>query len=494
MYSYCIMVKYNKKKKTVKRKTYIANNVCDDKMTFQDCELAVLRHAVDLNEDIKGRRVVGNSDVKDILKIVEQFIVNKKLICYGGTAINNILPKSVQFYNKDVEIPDYDFFSPNAMEDSKELADIYYKAGYIDVEAKAGMHYGTYKVFVNFIPIADITQLVKPLYNSIYKEAIKVGGIHYTPPNYLRMSMYLELSRPDGDSSRWEKVLKRLNLLNKYRPMTTPNCEKIDFQRRMDTKSNEEEKLYVITRDTLIGEDVVFFGGYASGMYSKYMDDKKKRKLQKIPDFDVLSDDPDYTALRLKEQLEESNFKDVRLVHNNAVGEVVPENIEVTIGKNEIIAIIHKPIGCHSYNEVFIDNNKIKIATIDTIMSLYLSFIYIDKETHNDRLVCMAKYLFDLQEEHRLTQGGLLKRFTNTCYGKQKTLEDIRSEKANKYKELGSNRTSKEYEEWFLKYTPREPVGNTSKSKLKSNTTKKKTSVLSKVKRTKLLKFFGLTD
>ena len=156
------MVKYNKKKKTMKRKQIIDNTVCDDKMTFQDCELAVLRHAVDLNEDIKGRRVVGNSDVKEILKIVEQFIINKKLICYGGTAINNILPKSVQFYNKDVEIPDYDFFSPNAMDDSKELADIYYNSGYIDVEAKAGMHYGTYKVFVNFIPIADITQLVTP--------------------------------------------------------------------------------------------------------------------------------------------------------------------------------------------------------------------------------------------------------------------------------------------------------------------------------------------
>ena len=276
--------------------------------------------------------------------------------------------------------------------------------------------------------------------------------------------------------------------------MTTPNCEKIDFQRRLDTKSNDEEKLYIVVRDTLISEDVVFFGGYASGMYSKYMDSRKRRKLQKIPDFDVLSDDPDYTALRLKEQLEESNFNDIRLVHNKEVGEVVPENIEVTIGKDEIIAIIHKPIGCHSYNEVYIDNNKVKIATIDTIMSLYLSFIYIDKETHNDRLVCMAKYLFDLQEEHRLTQGGLLKRFTNTCYGKQKTLEDIRSEKANKYKELGSNRTSKEYEEWFLKYTPSDSATKKSKSKSKSNTTKKKTSVLPKIKRTKLLKFFGLTD
>ena len=37
------------------------------------------------------------------------------------------------------------------MEDAIELADIYYKEGFTEVEAKAGMHFGTYKVYVNFI-------------------------------------------------------------------------------------------------------------------------------------------------------------------------------------------------------------------------------------------------------------------------------------------------------------------------------------------------------
>jgi hypothetical protein len=59
-----------------------------------------------------------------MLTIVENFIIRKKLICYGGTAINNILPKYAQFYKRDIEIPDYDFFSENALEDAKELADI----------------------------------------------------------------------------------------------------------------------------------------------------------------------------------------------------------------------------------------------------------------------------------------------------------------------------------------------------------------------------------
>ena len=68
--------------------------------------------------------------------ILENFISKKGLVCYGGTAINNILPERDQFYNKELEIPDYDCFSMNAMNDAKELADIYFKEGFTDVEAK----------------------------------------------------------------------------------------------------------------------------------------------------------------------------------------------------------------------------------------------------------------------------------------------------------------------------------------------------------------------
>ena len=68
----------------------------------------------------------------------------------------------------------------------------------------------------------------------------------------------------------------------------------------------------------------------------------------------------------------------------------------------------------------------------------------------------MANYLFDVQQHNRLSQKGLLNRFSIDCYGKQKTLEDIRSEKAIKYKELANKRGTVEYDEWFLKYNPAE--------------------------------------
>ena len=188
---------------------------------FKERELEILRLAVDNAETRSGKQMISNPDVQDIINIVEDFLRKKKLVCYGGTAINNILPTQDQFYNKSVELPDYDFFSTKALEDAKELADIYAKRGYEEVEAKSGVHAGTYKVFVNYMPVADITYLDKEIFKNIYRDSISVAGIHYAPPNYLRMAMYLELSRPAGDVSRWEKVLKRLVLLNKNYPLHT---------------------------------------------------------------------------------------------------------------------------------------------------------------------------------------------------------------------------------------------------------------------------------
>ena len=222
------------------KKEELCNN-----LTFNDCELAILRQSIDKAEEIQGQKVVSSPDIKRMISILENFMKLKGVVAYGGTAINALLPKHDQFYNKDVEIPDYDFYSPNALNDAKDLVDLYIKEGFVEVEGKSGQHHGTYKVFVNFIPIADITYLPKELFNAIRKDAVRVGGILYAPPNLLRMGMYLELSRPAGDVSRWEKVLKRLTLLNKHHPLNDSNCFKVDFQRAMsDTNKDEIIKIY----------------------------------------------------------------------------------------------------------------------------------------------------------------------------------------------------------------------------------------------------------
>ena len=197
-------------------------------------ELKILTNAIKAIEKKKGKRLVQSEENKKIINILEKFLAKKKLICYGGTAINNILPSKDQFYNKNVELPDYDFFSTNALTDAKELADIYFKENYEEVEAKSGVHPGTFKVFVNFKAIADVTQLDNNIFKTIKNDAIVKDNIYYAPPDFLRMSMYLELSRPAGDISIWEKVLKRLILLNKNYPLRGKQCDPKLFQRQFD--------------------------------------------------------------------------------------------------------------------------------------------------------------------------------------------------------------------------------------------------------------------
>jgi len=480
---------------------------CKPKLSLEEKELDILRDAVDIAEKRKGKQTVSDPDVKKIIGILEDFLKKKKLICYGGTAIYNILPLEDQFYDKNIEIPDYDFYSPNALDDAKELADIYYNSGFQEVEAKAGVHYGTYKVFVNFIPVADITYLEKPLFKRIQRDAIRVYGILYCPANFLRMNMYLELSRPAGDISRWEKVLKRLILLNKNYPLRGKHCDPKLFQREFERiDSDKQAQLYYSVRDAFIDQGLVFFGGYASFLYSSYMPAKQRKMFQKTPDFDVLAEEPEQAAVILKERLEDFDYKDVKIVKHEGIGELIAPHYSVRVKINNIeetVAFIYKPLACHSYNVIKKGNKSIRVATIDTMLSFYFAFYYSDREYYDEnRILCMAQYLFNVQQKNRLEQKGLLKRFSINCYGKQDTLEEMRNTKALKYKELKGKRNSKEYESWFLRYIPFEENLDKEEKKLekqvkkltKHKTTKYKKKKTTKKKKTRknIIEFFDI--
>lgn len=447
--------------------------------TLDDLEQALVKQAVETIEAKIGAKKTNDPKMKDIIAIVERFIKKHELVCYGGTAINNILPEEAQFYDKKTEIPDYDFYSPKALEHAKDLADEFYENGFSEVEAKSGMHHGTYKVFVNFVGIADITQLDPTLFKNIRADAIKVDGILYAPPNLLRMGMYLELSRPEGDVSRWEKVSKRLALLNKHHPLRAEGCTPDKLMKPFQTPKQhatkhlkasptadeiddsrppadepKEVRLFRTVRNAFIDEDLVFFGGYAISHYARYLPKSEKAMFAQIPHFDVLSTDPEASAAKVKERLEDNDFTGVVVTKHSGIGEIVPEHYEIAVGKLPV-AFIYKPVACHSYNVVQAGKRRVRIASTDTMLSLYLAMIYTDKPYYDvARILCMCKHLYDIQQHNRLKQTGLLRRFGLTCYGKQETLDDIKAAKAEKYQTL--NHTDPEYEEWFLKYSPME--------------------------------------
>ena len=217
---------------------------------------------------------------------------------------------------------------------------------------------------------------------------------------------------------------------------------------------NLQEKLFVIVRNTLVAQGCVFFGAMANRMYLQDLKEFKGKKVSKVPDFDVLSTDPLTTTRILKERLIDAGLKNIKIKKHKGIGETLPEHYEVSIGPESFV-FIYKPIACHSYNTVTVDNRKIRIATLDTMLSLYLAFIYTNKPYYQvNRILCMSQYLFKVQQKNRLKQQGLLKRFSIDCYGEQTTLEKMRAEKIQKYKELKNKKGSRQYEWYFLRYIP----------------------------------------
>lgn len=446
--------------KRIKKKINVS--YCKDK-SFEECELEIVRNAIKTTEEIKKADVI-TKDVKKMIQIVKDFIIQKKLICYGGTAINNILPKHAQFYDQEGEIPDYDFFSSDALNDAKELAEIYHRAGFKSVEAKSGIHFGTFKVFVEYIPMADVTQVGSGIYKTLLADSISIAGIRYCPPDYLRMNMYLELSRPAGDVSRWDKVASRLLLLNKYHPMSLDDkCG--DLVKKMDTDDKKDfSKTYEILKDELINQGVVFFGDFALSLYSKFMDGDSKKIANEFKTFKIINEDPKRCVDILTDRLKREGIKNVKVVEHKEIEEMVPSALEVRIN-NFPRVVIYEPLACHNYNEIVVDDKTVNVATIDTLMTFYLAFYYTsNNKDYKTRIFCMATQLFELTQK-RLEEEGILKRFSTTCLGDQKTLISMRAEKTQKREELKNKRGTEEFESWFLNFNPATKKGKENDNK-----------------------------
>ena len=184
------------------------------------------------------------------------------------------------------------------------------------------------------------------------------------------------------------------------------------------------------------------------------MPSKLRKKLHKVPDFDVLSEEPYKSAVMIKERLGYENIKNVKIVKQPGLGEVIAPHYEIRVG-DDTLAFIYQPLACHSYNIITIDKMKIKIATIDTMLSFYLAFLYSGRDYYDtERILCMSEFLFDVQQKNRLEQKGLLRRFSINCYGHQETLDVMRQEKSKKHEELKNKKNSEEYQQWFLSYKP----------------------------------------
>jgi len=404
--------------------------------------MEAIAEAAEIAQEEIDKENASDPSVKKVLKIVERFIKTHRVMCYGGTAINNLLPKEDQFYNLSVDIPDYDFYSETPQVHAAKLADRIAKAGFKSVEVKPGMHLGTYKVFADYIGIADISSLDKPIFSKLWKESIVKDGIHYVPPNFLRMSVYLELSRPRGDVSRWKKVYGRIQKLNKHYPLTCPKEEEaLEVFLKDDTRKSIEK--------LLVKEKVVLLGFNAS-----ILQDKKEKSKWSLP-LDVLAT-PEQKSHVVKQLLSYfEKYDNVSSKDYPAYAELIPAYTDIIDPKTKLVLVrVYETNACHSYH---VAPNGLHIASIPTLLQFFLSTLYGPKELLDkpeQRFLCVAEHLMNLANNNLSRRYKLLTPIT--CLGKQKGLIEMRAEKSELYEKLKGDRNSREFLESFFMYNPLE--------------------------------------
>ena len=380
-----------------------------------------------------GKKATSDPMVKASIQTVEAFLKNHKVLCYGGTAINNLLPPEDQFYDYAVEVPDYDFFSQTPQEHAMLLANQLAKRGIKNVEVKPGMHLGTFKVFADFEGVADITELEPAIFKKLWEENLTKKGIHYVTPNFLRMSMYLELSRPQGDISRWTKVYSRLLLLNKHYPI---QCQ----QEKIIHHDPVPKELKRYAKQLLNHKDVVLLGFPAAEFHLRHQWTTPLMFLATKETIDRLT-------------------KGKKVIFSEGT-EILPAMTSIVEPDGSIKIKFYETMACHSFHSV----GGIRVASIPTILQFFFAYLFTNADKGNvESTICVAQRLMDLASHKSKRRFEILT--PKECLGEQESITDIRKNKSVMFEELSKNKSSPEFVRYFFTYNPHDTATKRKKAR-----------------------------
>ena len=413
-----------------------------------------------LFEDIKNKQYVEDTlasfkddNLPNPFDVVREYIMEKGLKLYGGQALHEHMQrKGKPIYDK-YEFPDYDVFSPDAWNHAKELSDRLFKLGFFFVETKASIvndeKHQTYKVSVDLIAVLDLTQVgcsaskleigdcencgmdidkkCFSLFNNIpavdilsnnedeftesynYNKQISLypDKLLVCSPDWLKISMYLEMSQPFNDPTRLEKVYNRLSLFEGEFDYNKCNLDDNNFT--LDKKTSDfynsvlMKKLLSKVENYIKSKKLLHYG---SSAYNFFVNGHNYPK-EPVINYEVYTDeDPDAFYNELVEILE-SDYKKSEIIFK-----IVPrimywkdidaDNYDIMFKlKNtnyKQLITFTKSYECMPY----IQYNGIRYASFDRIKYNYyrgaaLPEIILKSQFNPRHYKCLLKNLLDLE-------------------------------------------------------------------------------------------------
>jgi hypothetical protein len=259
------------------------------------------------------------------------------------------------------------------------------------------------------------------------------------------MLMYVELSRPRGEVHRWPKVFERLMIFNEFIPIK--HCS-IKQPKTMLTDMH----ITIITQ-YIIDHDYIFAGADLVDFYDRIKGKTTRASL-------TVKDVP---STKNTVHLHISRKKPIVFYSNDSVTDAKElvklfQSIDrkkyrietITIDKSDIIpyftiikynrqiiACIVNYSACHSYITIKSSKGVFRIASLDTLISLYFSLGLLHTRAFNiGSMECMANKLVEISMKTRERSGNALMPFISiNCQGYQKTLPSLIREKVKRITE-----------------------------------------------------------
>jgi len=378
--------------------------------------VAIAKAAAAEAANFQERFAAEDTEARKIVDIMEKFLRVKSRVVYGGAAINAHLPIDKKFYDPNLYLPDYDFMTPDPLQDCADLIVAFQHEGFDDVEAKFGIHEGTYKVFVNYRPAADVTYMPPEIYERIVTDSKMIDGIHYASVNFLRMNMYLELSRPAGMVSRWEKVYERLLLLNEEHPLKAGHCTAEPLKTLAGPKKGKQ----IVLTARIVGAGIEAGAVFLSGASYLVAPDRNPDQEEVIM---MISDHAASLAEKIGTSL------DLKKTKHEAMGELLPARVELRDGRH-LVAVVFETVACHSYTTLAFPEGY-RLGSIDLLIQMYYAMYFADLQGYLPaRLLCVIQDLIELEAARRkaAVEGKAAPHdvFPLECIGHQPTMPELK--------------------------------------------------------------------
>jgi hypothetical protein len=381
--------------------------------------VAHIREAAEEAADFQKRFATEDSEARKIVDIMERFLRSKGRVVYGGAAINAHLPADRKFYDPTLYLPDYDFMTPDPLQDCADLITTFQQEGFVDVEAKYGLHEGTYKIFVNYRSAADVTYMPSDIYDRLMDDAVLIDGIQYASVNYLRMQIYLELSRPAGDVGRWEKVYERLLMLNEIYPLKAGRCAAQPISQLADDGSVEPESDIRVLHDRIVGIGIEVGAIFLNGV--SYLQDLPPNPSEVCL---MISD----KATAINAELKAALGLRPTVIPN--AGELMPARMEWRTSRRRLVAVVFETVACHSY-VTLPQPVGYRLGSLDLLIQMYYAFYFMRINAYIPvRLLCLIQELIDMQAKKRSeaakSHAPAHDVFPLECIGHQPTLPELK--------------------------------------------------------------------